>query len=485
MSKLALDKNNVRELIAEGILPILVDLAMLGHLDVNRAKLHSQNNQIEAGSTFEENQSEEWYYKDKAGQRQGPFPFKKMKDLYTDGQIFEKTDIWAQGLDGWLHLSQVAQFRWTICCKDSPSNTSVSIAPLYTLTQLTTLILDTLIQMCIFFPSRDESGAVIRPMPQIKKFLSGPVLLYQIVQLLLTYDPSVVQRVATLILDIMQDNPYISNLYLSGVYYFIFMYNGSNILSVAKLLYYTHLKQAHSSITDASKPVSVLHPILPEATVYYLETYGPEKYAEMFLGEFENPEIIWNTEMRRYMSEKIANHVADFSMRLTSNTKALYTYNPIPPIDYPQLEDELFCHYYYLRHLCDEERFPDWEIREPVEFLRCCLKTWQDEIERKPDTMSVKEACKLLEIDTSNDAWQDPEVVKKAYRRLSLKYHPDKNPEHPEMFSKINEASVFLQSKIVRNNKQSGPDVNRIAICLRTQSIIYRFDSNEGQKIFF
>lgn len=174
-----------------------------------------------------------------------------MKELYSEGHIFEKTDVWAQGLDGWSHLSQVAQFRWTICCKEANVNSSVAGSPtsLYTLTQLTTLILDTLIQMCVFFPSRDESGAVVRPMPRIKKFLSGPVLLYQIVQLLLTYDPSVVQRVATLILDIMQDNPYISNLYLSGIYYFIFMYNGSNILSVAKLLYYTHLKQAHSSLT--------------------------------------------------------------------------------------------------------------------------------------------------------------------------------------------------------------------------------------------
>lgn len=148
-----------------------------------------------------------------------------------------------------MHLSQVAQFRWTICCKDIPGNNTIPGAPaaLYTLTQLTTLILDTFIQMCEFFPSRDESGAIIRPMPKIKKFLSGPVLLYQIVQLLLTYDPAVVQRVATLVLEIMKDNSYISNLYLSGLYYFILMYNGSNILPVANLLYYTHLKQAHAS----------------------------------------------------------------------------------------------------------------------------------------------------------------------------------------------------------------------------------------------
>lgn len=43
---------------------------------------------------------------------------------------------------------------------------------------------------------------------------------------------------------------------------------------------------------------SVLSPLLPEAAIFYLEEYGAEKYAQVFLGEFDNPEIIWNTEMR-------------------------------------------------------------------------------------------------------------------------------------------------------------------------------------------
>lgn len=148
---------------------------------------------------------------------------------------------------------------------------------------------------------------------------------------------------------------------------------------------------------------SVLSPILPEATIYYLEAYGPEKYAEVFLGEFENPEIIWNTEMRRHMIEKIAIHVSDFSCRLTSNVKGLYKYCPIPPIEYPQLDEELFCHYYYLRHLCDEVRFPGWEIREPVTFLRCCLAAWQEEMEKKPSSMSIEEACGKLGLSVADE----------------------------------------------------------------------------------
>ena len=69
------------------------------------------------------------------------------------------------------------------------------------------------------------------------------------------------------------------------------------------------------------------------------------------------------------MIEKIASHLADFSPRLHSNTRALYQYCPIPVISYPQLESELFCNIYYLRHLCDTTKFPDWPIKEPVNTL--------------------------------------------------------------------------------------------------------------------
>lgn len=66
------------------------------------------------------------------------------------------------------------------------------------------------------------------------------------------------------------------------------------------------------------------------------------------------------------MIEKIAAHVADFSPRLQSNTRALYQYCPIPVISFPQLDSELFCNIYYLRHLCDTTRFPNWPIRDAV-----------------------------------------------------------------------------------------------------------------------
>lgn len=47
---------------------------------------------------------------------------------------------------------------------------------------------------------------------------------------------------------------------------------------------------------------SVLGQLLPEAMVNYLQNHGAEKFAQIFLGEFDTPEAIWNAEMRQVTS---------------------------------------------------------------------------------------------------------------------------------------------------------------------------------------
>ncbi|CAB3410631.1 unnamed protein product [Caenorhabditis bovis] len=485
LSKLSLNKENVRELIVSNILPLLVDFSVLAHLHVQRAKVQNQTNVIEASAEqLSEGGSDEWYYNDKENQRQGPVSFEKMKTLYEEKKIFEKTPVWAGGMDKWMSLASVPQFRWTICQhKDSDelsSSTTTSFqATVLNFTDLCVLCLDTMLQMCEFFPSRDAHDCVVRPMPAIKKQLTEPVLLYQIVQLLLTYEPQIVQRVASLLYLIMQDNPFLPRLYLSGVFYFILMYNGSNVLPIARFLHYTHMKQAYRSSLphlDSTRQ-SILATLLPEAATFYLEEYGPEKYAEVFLGEFDNPEIIWNTAMRRHLIERIAVHVADFSHRLTSNIKALYQFCPIPLIDYPELTDELFCHVYYLRHLCNRQRFPDWPIRDPIPFLRSCLAAWYDELEKKPATMSIEQARETLHIDPNDENGLKPATIRRQYYKLAAKYHPDKNPEGREMFERINAAYEYLSSASAQ--KSGIPDSHRIVLCLQAQSIIYSRYSQE------
>ncbi|XP_064598102.1 dnaJ homolog subfamily C member 13-like isoform X2 [Liolophura sinensis] len=463
LNKLILHPKNVKEIMNANGIKTLVDLLTLAHLHTTRATVPLQTNVIEASPDMKRESEKEWYFGNKDKERLGPYSFDEMKDFYKEGTVHAKTRCWAQGMDGWRPMQAVPQLKWTILATGQAVMNESDLA---------TLILNMLNKMTEFYPSRDVDGAIVRPLPRVKRILSDAVCLPHLVQLLLTFDPVLVEKVATLLYNIMQDNPNISRLYLTGVFFFIMMYTGSNVVPVARFLKYTHLKQAFRSEESSNSDImvrSVLGHMLPEAMVCYLENYSAEKFAEIFLGEFDTPEAIWNTEMRRMMIEKTASHLADFSPRLMSNTRALYQYCPIPMISYPQLENELFCNIYYLKHLCDVTRFPDWPIKDPVRLLKDILDAWKKEVEKKPPTMSIEEALEVLKLDKGVGG-HDEGKIRKAYFRLAQKYHPDKNPEGRDIFEQVNKAYEFLCSK---SKVTHGPDPANIVLILKAQSILF------------
>jgi hypothetical protein len=63
-------------------------------------------------------------------------------------------------------------------------------------------------------------------------------------------------------------------------------------------------------------------------------------------------------------------HLGDFPRRLAQHCAAAYDFTPCPPVGYPELEGEVWCHRYYLRHLADEGRFPAWPLVEHVQLLQ-------------------------------------------------------------------------------------------------------------------
>ena len=180
-------------------------------------------------------------------------------------------------------MDRIPQLKWTLMATGQP---------LLNDSELASLILDILIKICSYYPSRDPvTSAIIRPFPKIKRALNDPTCLPHIVQLLLTFDPTLVEKLVNLLNDLAQDNPLLSQFYMNGVFYFILMYTGSNILPIGHFLKYTHLAQAYRSDeqqTGDKKDIyyrSVLGHILPEAMICYLENHGAEKFAQMFLGK--------------------------------------------------------------------------------------------------------------------------------------------------------------------------------------------------------
>lgn len=460
LSKLILHKRNVKELLDAGGLSTLVELVTLAHLHVSRALVPAQVNVIEASPDTKLGLEKEWHVGGEDKDRQGPYSYDQLKELWSSGEggLSGRTLCWAQGMAGWLPLARVAQLRWGLLASGQA---------LLNDGQLAATVLSALSAVCAFYPSRDADGAVVRPIPRAKRLLSQHASLVHIVQVLLTFDPQLVEQTCQLLLQVMEENPAVQRLYATGFFYFVLLYTGSNLLAIGELLFRSHGCQAHRY--DEGTQRSILGPLLPEAMVCFLENHGPAKFAEIFLGDFDTPEAIWNADMRRFMMGKIASHIGDFTPRLKSNTRAQYEYCPIPAVRYPQLQHELFCNIYYLRHLCDTARFPDWPIADPVALLRDVLERWRQELDRKPPPLTLEEACATLGVTPEQRS--DDSVIRRAYFRLAQKYHPDKNPEGRDQFEKVNKAYELLSDKSQRC--LDGPDPVNLQLLLKTQAILF------------
>ena len=63
-------------------------------------------------------------------------------------------------------------------------------------------------------------------------------------------------------------------------------------------------------------------------------------------------------------------HIGNLPQKLAQRNHTVFDYVDCPPVSYPELTDEMWCHRYYLRNLCNTERFGDWNIVDHVPFLQ-------------------------------------------------------------------------------------------------------------------
>eukprot|EP01043_Picozoa_sp_COSAG02_P030964 COSAG02_NODE_2001_length_10139_cov_15.596116_6_plen_917_part_00 len=185
---------------------------------------------------------------------------------------------------------------------------------------------------------------------------------------------------------------------------------------------------------------SILSTIFPDSLVLYLHHRSQHDFVKTYVGENDTPELIWTQSMRDVLMRELAQHTADFAWQLREFPMSVYEYEPVPAIAFEELKEEVWLHTVYLKNLSDTARFPHWVIDEPVELLQALLTYWSSLGKEDKDQINNAEANELLGAGKETT----PAELKKLYRKLAVKYHPDKNPDGHEMFQKITKAYEHL-----------------------------------------
>ncbi|GKY91883.1 hypothetical protein MPSEU_000159900 [Mayamaea pseudoterrestris] len=369
----------------------------------------------------------------------------------------------------WKRLDEVWQLRWQLC-RDADAGSGV-----FKPTDVALLALKALKRLTELHRSLDSQGVPYYPIPLAKRVLcastadigTGALPLSIIVQALLCVNNLVVNHAAELLCKILEHNDEsVRKFYLTGAFFFACCYTGSDFKALAKLLRTTHLKQhflsGFAATTDKyelrMRDRSILGNIIPEGLLYILDNYGVERFAEVFVGNVDTPEVIWSHDMRMHLIEMVRQHLGDFPLRLYQTNTAEYEYCPMPGIAYERLKNEMFCHNYYLSNLCDEARFPDWPISKPVEVFKACLEHFKKQAERDEQELNVavEKARTILKLSGGDGAKE----LRRAYRSLARQYHPDKNPTGREMFHLI-QMSYELLLPMLESGQRLGTALER------------------------
>lgn len=532
---LALDENNLSQLLTKDFAVLYLKFASLAHLNPDQignvlARATDKTLMITDGGTtsgpifqragMSKKQSEEenalkrtqqrsqwvpddsacprmWYIAAYAGPlpppqsaQRGPFRVTELLDMF-DNQTIDNSTLLAPSLvddydeekfeaqvdtGKWKRISEYFQFRIQVGDLENA---------VYSPAEVAMRAITTIQRLAGLHHSVSASGVPFYPVPISKRLFSDIDSLSVLSQLMLSNDRRVVDISANLLTSLVEHNLGTSSkLYLTGAFYFGVRYTSNNIKSICDLFKVSHLKQSFGQDTSAYSTVevpiqerSILGTMLPPSLLYVLDRKGADDFAKIFTGSADDPEVIWNPDLRKHVVEMVNAHIGDFPQRLRQHTMSRYDFCPMPKILFPTLDKELYCHIYYIRNLIDEVQFPEWPIAEPLVLLRDTIEKWRKEMAKDVSDggssahagggVSTREAKKALDLPDDFKS----EDLRRAYKHLARKYHPDKNPNGRDMFVRIQRAYEILSSVELAVTETNLEDV---VILIKTQSLVYR-----------
>uniref|UniRef100_M4BVV8 DnaJ homologue subfamily C GRV2/DNAJC13 N-terminal domain-containing protein n=1 Tax=Hyaloperonospora arabidopsidis (strain Emoy2) TaxID=559515 RepID=M4BVV8_HYAAE len=244
-------------------------------------------------------------------------------------------------------------------------------------------------------------GSSVSPISSIKQRLCEDQTLRFLVGLLDCPNRIVFKKCLGLIRLLVRHNEaIIPNLHASGIFYYLlrFAQDVDEMSIAARLISHIHLRQSGLEfphlVDDKQKgenkkgifapdPLtriclrSWLVRVLPVSMVAQLLRHGPRRFATALFSDANNPEVVWNANMRNQMVayvEKFMNlHTDESGMFYISKNEGSEHKACIPLIKYPKEVHALQCYQYYLHNLLDEKNFPGWPINDEAAFLRALL----------------------------------------------------------------------------------------------------------------
>lgn len=389
----------------------------------------------------------------------GPFTIEDLRVLLKNGKInrlhlvsfcYETKDNISHNFDGWEELRNVWQLRRQLLDDETPS---FSFSP----SMVSFLSLKSLERMVMANDSIDSRGIPYFPIPLAKRIICDDALhsssrllqgfrvlcLPIICQCILSQDCNVVKSAASLIRHLISHNEMACRkLYLTGIFFFAFTSNHSDWQCIARMIHQTILTQEHISLQSEAAldrvedVTNILHLMIPDGLVQVLMKHGPEQFGEVFVGNYDTPEVIWSKDMREYLRSVLLKHLGDFPARLRENCIMHYEYCPLEKVCYDRLQNEIFCHGFYLGNLCNEQKFPNWPIKDPLALLNACIELWESLEKQNIDNQNTLTDKAIPNQRLNEDA--NEEDLKTANRGKSSKYHP-------VVMSKIDDQTDLIQ----------------------------------------